>query len=119
MPFDLYNGILRILQQRFPLVAIHSFLQKPPTPASIPLRNVANFYDYVVVNRQRFVASSRRAGLSGDSLVIVKTGDTTHVGELCDIFVIQTEVTGVERMGRMRWFRPLSLPGVDRAWLQL
>jgi hypothetical protein len=119
MSFDLYNDVLLWLQQRFPLIALHSYIQKPPSPSSRPLPNIANFHDYVIVKRQRFMASSHRSGQNMDSLVNVKIGNATHVGQLCDILIMQTEMTGIQRIGQMKWFRPLTLPQIDQGWTEL
>src|SRR6267143_1465732 len=118
MPFKLYNQVLSFLQYQFPSRTFHSFASLPPSDSSIPLHNIALFYDYVIVDQQRFASSSRMQN-SNDSFVLVRIGSKTHVGELQDIISCQPSSLALQHFGHMRWFRPTKNPLLEQIWAPL
>jgi hypothetical protein len=120
MPHDLYYKVLTHLQTRLPNIELHSHIALAPSPTSIPLPSQASFFDHVILDQERYVASSRAVNAAG-SLVAVRTSShsTYWVGELRDIFVINQPVIGIRRFGWMRWFRRVEFDISDSIWAQL
>jgi hypothetical protein len=116
---ELYAEVLANLQQRFPMRPLHSYMEPPPSPQSTPLRSLALFADYVVINRQQFTASSK-LNTPRDSVVVVKISSLeTHVGELKEIIIVNVPGIEIQRLGWIRWFVPMPLPEVDEVWHRL
>jgi hypothetical protein len=117
---QLYEVILQRLISLFPGCRLRSLSSPNPAPGTIPLPNEAQFYDYVVVNQHRYVASSRSPNRT-NSLVdcVVYANDGTSqlwTGELTDIIRINQEPAGVFTLAQICWFRPLHLDITETIW---
>lgn len=120
IPADLYSAIFTHLWVRLPDLEFHSHLALAPSTTSVPLTNQATFFDHVILDNKRCLASSRSSRGSADSLVAVCTS-ASHiwVGELCDIFVINQPQIGAHRFGRMCWFAPFEHDLTGTIWVAL
>lgn len=80
----------------------------------------ATFFDHVIVDTHRYLASTRATRLS-DSLVAVQvsTAGDVWAGELQDVFAINQPVIGKHYFGRMRWFKPVIFDISNTVWAQL
>ncbi|KAJ7156359.1 hypothetical protein C8R46DRAFT_1115786 [Mycena filopes] len=118
LPSDLYDSLLQHLQLRLTNLQLHSYFSIGP-PGSWTLSGHAVFFDYVVIQNRRFLASSRAAS-SANSLVAVRTssapGASLWVGELLAVFAIKQDNIGTHRFGHVRWLRPSTTPIAGTVW---
>ncbi|KAJ7188886.1 hypothetical protein C8R46DRAFT_1024111 [Mycena filopes] len=118
LPSDLYDSLLQHLQLRLTNLQLHSYFSVGP-PGSWTLSSHAVFFDYVVIQNRRFLASSRAAS-SANSLVAVRTssapGASLWVGELLAVFAIKQDNIGMHRFGHVRWLRPSTTPIAGTVW---
>jgi hypothetical protein len=105
---------------RNPDLELHSHIAIAPSPSSKALLPQATFFDHVVIEHRRYLASSR-AVRDADSLVAIRTSNngSIWVGELRDIFTINQPAFGLYRFGRMRWFRRVEFDTSNTIWAQL
>jgi hypothetical protein len=120
MPSDLYYTVLAHLKNRNPDLELHSHITMAPSLSSKPLLPRATFFDHVIIEHKRYLASSR-AVHEADALLAVRTSNngSLWVGELCDIFMINQPAVGIHHFGRMRWFKPVIFDMSNTIWAQL
>ncbi|KAI0046240.1 hypothetical protein FA95DRAFT_1405115 [Auriscalpium vulgare] len=107
-----YHLLVHQLNNIFPNTHFHPRTEIPRHPSSLPLPVDATFFDYVVLNGQRYHASPNLDTATARSLVQVQyhmlSGDTRlECGELLEIFRYDH---GPNRQplwfGHVRWFVP-------------
>jgi hypothetical protein len=116
---DLYVIVLTHLRTQNPHLKIHSHIALMPDLLSKPLLSQARFFDFVIVNNKRYLASTRTTKHQ-ETLVTVQTSDLgqTWVGQLEYIFCIDQVGIGCHHFGRVRWLVPVTVPQ-DTIWNQL
>jgi hypothetical protein len=102
-----------------PHLELHSHISLAPSPSSRPLLAKADFFDYVVIQGQKYLASTRATN-SSESLIAVSTSAVgqTWVGELQYIFALNQDSVGRHRFGKVRWFVPFFIQE-DIIWSKL
>ena len=101
-PSDLYSTIFNHLWACQPDLMLHSHLAIPTSQSSIPLLNKATFFDQVIIDNERYLASSWSSQGMAYSLVTVCTStNEVWVGELHDIFLINQPKLGAYYFGWM------------------
>lgn len=122
MPSDLYQLLLSHFRARDPMLELHSLIALAPSATSKVLLPHAHFFDHVVVNNHRYMASSRatQARLA-DALIAVRISNNgaVWVGELQDIFLVNQPAVGVHYFGRVRWLKPVEFDISNTLWHQL
>jgi hypothetical protein len=114
---SLYRIVLGHLSLLFPDARLRSLIMPNPPPNSIPLNNRALFFDYAVVNQQRYHASRRARNTTGSLVECAVDGaGATSVGELTDIIHINQAPHGVFSLARVQLFRPLRIDLTDTIW---
>jgi|ERR1700722_10298948 len=104
-----YRQLAKTLCLQNPDRPYHCQAERPTDPRSIPLHQMATFYDYVVLNGARFYSShavsSNRSSLVEVCLVDSNTNQTvSRCGELLNIFQF-CQMDCPAFFGQMRWFR--------------
>lgn len=109
MPHDLYYRVLTHLQTCLPNIELHSHIALSLSLTRIPLLSQTTFFDHVIIDQERYTASSRAVSAAG-ALVAMHT--SSHggywVGELHDIFVINQPAFGIQHFGWMCWFQHIE-----------
>ncbi|KZP25085.1 hypothetical protein FIBSPDRAFT_888248 [Athelia psychrophila] len=103
------------------MLELHSLIALAPSATSKVLLPHAHFFDHVVVNNHRYMASSRatQARLA-DALIAVRISNNgaVWVGELQDIFLVNQPAVGVHYFGRVRWLKPVEFDISNTLWHQ-
>lgn len=118
MPSDLYTIVLRHFRLRLPQVNIRSWLAPAePGVASVPLQKTAQFFDHVIVDQVKYIAS-RQLQNRADPVICVRNpvSQELWVGELLDIFAVDQPAIGTHHFGRVRWMRPKEIDVSEGVW---
>ncbi|KAJ7156636.1 hypothetical protein C8R46DRAFT_1114746 [Mycena filopes] len=124
IPPDIYAAILQTLQLRPATVSLHSYLSLPPSRESRALYSQGFFFDHVIVNNRRYLASSRSVSATS-SLVAVRVssvaGAQPWVGELFAIIAVKQDDLQIptQTFGYVRWFRPSATNISGMVWEEL
>ncbi|KAJ6573130.1 hypothetical protein DFH09DRAFT_1079287 [Mycena vulgaris] len=109
LPAEIYFSVLRHLQIRLPDVKLHSCVEPAPSSDSLMLEPHGILFDHVIVNRLRYLASSRTSATHNAFIAVRSSpaaGAPLWVGELRAIVAVERPGTKiVHRFGYMRWFR--------------
>jgi hypothetical protein len=121
MGTETYRLLARTLNSWYPDQPVHCQSEHPSNARSIPLDQLATFYDYIIYKRRRHYAS-RAVGSNRSSLIEVYLADApgqSNCGELLNIFDNTLYNHSVPKLfGRVRWFKEWTGPRED-IWASL